>query len=92
MSTSRFSASQGTEFYMALVGMLLGIIVSAMLYVPLLFPLKLTSVFEVRSAGSRVISERRWTRGSQCDSQSPLTIAVLNAICTEGKVKGICTR
>ncbi|BFZ26141.1 hypothetical protein BsWGS_29180 [Bradybaena similaris] len=38
--------TQGTEFYMALVGMLLGIIVSAILYVPLLFPLKLTSVFE----------------------------------------------
>ncbi|CAG5130556.1 unnamed protein product, partial [Candidula unifasciata] len=38
--------TQGTEYYISLIGMLLGIAISAILFVPLLYPLKLTSVFE----------------------------------------------
>ncbi|XP_055872563.1 sodium-coupled monocarboxylate transporter 1-like [Biomphalaria glabrata] len=38
--------TQGTEFYIYTLGMILGIILASVLFVPLLYPLKLTSVFE----------------------------------------------
>uniref|UniRef100_A0A2C9KFR7 Sodium-dependent multivitamin transporter n=1 Tax=Biomphalaria glabrata TaxID=6526 RepID=A0A2C9KFR7_BIOGL len=38
--------TQGTEFYITLIGMVIGITGASLLFVPLLFPLKLTSVFE----------------------------------------------
>ncbi|KAH9509623.1 Sodium-dependent multivitamin transporter [Bulinus truncatus] len=39
--------TQGTEFYVTLLGMFLGIAGASLLFVPLLFPLNLTSAFEV---------------------------------------------
>ncbi|KAH9509624.1 Sodium-coupled monocarboxylate transporter 1 [Bulinus truncatus] len=38
--------TQGTEFYITLIGMIIGITGASLLFVPLLFPLRLTSVFE----------------------------------------------
>lgn len=35
-------------------------------------------------------SERRWTRGLVCGSQSPLTSKVLDSICSQGKSEEIC--
>ena len=39
--------SQGSEFYVMGLGAMLGVFLAAMLFVPLLYPLKLTSVNEV---------------------------------------------
>uniref|UniRef100_A0A0B7BIN6 Sodium-coupled monocarboxylate transporter 1 n=1 Tax=Arion vulgaris TaxID=1028688 RepID=A0A0B7BIN6_9EUPU len=38
--------TQGTEFYISMIGMFFGVVLAALLFVPLLFPLKITSVFE----------------------------------------------
>ncbi|XP_059145437.1 sodium-coupled monocarboxylate transporter 1-like [Physella acuta] len=38
--------TQGTEFYLATFGVMLGVVLAALLFVPLLYPLHLTSAFE----------------------------------------------
>ena len=39
--------TQGTQYFIYLIGMILAVIMAAQLFVPLLYPLKLTSSFEV---------------------------------------------
>ncbi len=39
--------TRGTEYYLSMIGLNLGIVMAAVLFVPLLYPLKLTSSFEV---------------------------------------------
>ncbi|XP_059145998.1 sodium-coupled monocarboxylate transporter 1-like isoform X2 [Physella acuta] len=38
--------TQGTEYYLTTLGMMFGVVLAALTFVPLLFPLKLTSAFE----------------------------------------------
>jgi sodium-coupled monocarboxylate transporter 8/12 len=39
--------TQGTQYFMYVIGMILAVILAAQLFVPLLYPLNLTSSFEV---------------------------------------------
>ncbi|XP_059145999.1 sodium-dependent multivitamin transporter-like [Physella acuta] len=38
--------TQGTEFYLTTFGVMLGVVLAALVFVPLMYPLKLTSAFE----------------------------------------------
>ncbi|KAH9509625.1 Sodium-coupled monocarboxylate transporter 1 [Bulinus truncatus] len=45
--TDNFLSKQGTEYIVTLIGLCMGIILASLLFVPLLYPLKLISVYEI---------------------------------------------
>lgn len=48
--------TQGTQYMIYIVGILLAIVIAALIFVPLLYPLKLTSSFEVSSQTVNTLS------------------------------------
>lgn len=53
--------NEGTQYYLYLIGMILAVSLAALLFVPLLYPLKLTSSFEVcNNFNCLGISYREW--------------------------------